>query len=269
MEALSSKRNEIQTWERFAIVLASLVFFSSIKRFRLSLFIFSASVLEITAEHLLFYLREESLITGYQYHIYMSSLRRFDFPIYTGATVLSIAASFLSKKKSKPAKAEDLVTESELTTILNAIEKRISVEEKARKKERKQFKEQFLSMQQQLNSSLTVPQSVGANHSIPASVMKRKKMSTTSMVTPFHNRNLRVHVSDNGGAIGFASPQSILSPQAARDNSENTLLHASNESSVSDHRKRRQDEICESEESLNRETMRTGKRQKKSGAVIN
>ena len=139
---------------------------------------------EIAAEHAIFYLHEEGSITGSQHHVYISILRKYDLPTYVSVAVLSILASYFTNKSAQPDKVEPTIIKSELAVVLNTIEKRISVEEKACKKERKQFREQILSLQCQLNSSFAVPQSsIGA----PASGMKNNRSS--NMVTPFLNRD--------------------------------------------------------------------------------
>ena len=167
---ISSKRDGVFMWGRFSLIVVRLLFLSTLKLFRLTMFICFMSILEIAAEHAIFYLHEEGSITGSQHHVYISILRKYDLPTYVSVAVLSILASYFTNKSAQPDKVEPTIIKSELVVVfINTIEKRISVGEKARKKEQKQFREQILSLQCQLNPSFTVPQSsIGA----PASGMK-------------------------------------------------------------------------------------------------
>lgn len=261
---ISSKRDGVFMWGRFSlIVVVSLLFLSTLKLFRLTMFICFMSILEIAAEHAIFYLHEEGSITGSQHHVYISILRKYDLPTYVSVAVLSMLASYFTNKRAQPDKVEPTIIKSELAVVLNTIEKRISVEEKARKKERKQFREQILSLQCQLNSSFAVPQSsIGA----PASGMKNNRSSI--MVTPFLNRDLRIRATDNGSTIGITTPQTTSSPQLTAAYSKKTVIQTDN-LLISDRYKRpRQDGIFQSDESTEESTTRTRKKQKSSAVVI-
>lgn len=261
---ISSKRDGVFMWGRFSlIVVVSLLFLSTLKLFRLTMFICFMSILEIAAEHAIFYLHEEGSITGSQHHVYISILRKYDLPTYVSVAVLSMLASYFTNKRAQPDKVEPTIIKSELAVVLNTIEKRISVEEKARKKERKQFREQILSLQCELNSSFAVPQSsIGA----PASGMKNNRSSI--MVTPFLNRDLRIRATDNGSTIGITTPPTTSSPQLTAAYSKKTVIQTDN-LLISDRYKRpRQDGIFQSDESTEESTTRTRKKQKSSAVVI-
>jgi len=214
-------RHVVFMWGRFILILVGLLFTFASRRFRRArLFIFFMSALELNAEHLLYHLSDTKKLTRSQSDLFISFLRRYDGPIYNLVVVLSFVSSFISTGK-QPDEIEETtpntpIRKSEINTVVETIQRQMTAEKEAHKREQEQFREQFLSLQLQLNERFAATESYGSNcatpisgmsqhgHSIPAN--EDPNSSSTSIVTPSINLNSRL--ADNG----TSSPEFVLSP---------------------------------------------------------
>jgi hypothetical protein len=128
------------------------------------------SILEVTAEYIVYHLFEIGFFNRRECNIYIAALRCVDVPTY----MLSMALLFFkgtvigktnsAKTWSSGAKANDLitaantntsVTKSDIDSVIQTMQKQMTAEIEAHNLEREQFREQFGSLQRQLTSSLS------------------------------------------------------------------------------------------------------------------
>ena len=258
VNVISSKKEEIiHIWGRFLLIGISLLVITVLKRFRSTVFLLFTLVLETLMENAINYMHGEGSITDSQNHTYISLLRRIT------VAMLAILSPYILNQNAQTSK-EETMSKADLTAVINTIERRISMEEKARKKERKQFKEQMLLLQSQLrpSPSFAIPQaqSTHINQTIPASSLKQG-LNTNTIVTPYLNRNSRMRTVDNESTPRITAPETTSTPDESVDDSQLRIIQTDNLHLISDQYKRKR-QADFSDESSRDSFIQTSKRQK-------
>jgi len=246
-------RHFIFMWGRFIVILSLLALAS--KRCRgIRLFVLSISMLEVTAEYIVYHLFEIGIFNGRECKSYIAALRCVDVPTYMLSMVLSFfKGTVIGIGETNSAQlgsdvhtngvitaANTPVTKSDIDGVIQTMQKQMTAEKEAHNREREEFREQFFSLQRQLTSSFSA---AAASHVNELYHERNHKMHSHSdnhdqvrlsglplksnalgkgrlIVTPSlkQNNGRRANDNRNGAIIGMQQAESpVMSPRIPHD----------------------------------------------------